>query len=847
MSRLKFRDCVIAAAVLGLSLVPLQGGTQSTEAEARVAIAKAFVDQRADASGTIPAGALYQAWRDVTALPRASFAFADPSWRSVGPAGLFIAQSSFGGVFAGEHKAGRVNSIAIHPADARVMLIGSQGGVWRTTDGGHTWTPVTDGACSSSIGAVIFDPVNPSIVYAGTGDGRGFVQPGCGVIRSIDGGLTWGAPPTTTMNGTLPYQIAIERTTAGSMTATTLYAATVQGLFVSNNSGSTWSLRLSGAAFSVVAHPTRPGVVFASMFRSASVPRSNVWRSSDAGVTWAPLPNPLTSTTAVVRMTLTISEAAPDRVVALTGDFNTRRFLGLFRWDDLLALWTQLPGTGIVTSTTGYPFIIGQQSEYNQALAVDPRDPARIWVAGVGAFHSQNAGQTFSSAARSVHVDWHALVFNPGDADHMVAGTDGGVYVSFDGGRTWRARNVGLAITQVYPGLSVHPSGLWLYAGLQDNNAVYFTGSTVWNNLSFLGDGGYTAVNPADPATVYVTHAFLNFITRRARGSPEEVRTTGILSSDRGSVPRPIVVDRMTPTTIYFGTQRLYRSINEGQLWTPVSNDLTRGSGFITSIAINPNNPANIWVTTSDGVIAVTTDGGVTFTRFVFSTSRFFSKVVLDPSNPLRAIATAATIGAPRATETRDGGLTFFTTIGSQLPNVPVHTGVLLPGTSTFAVGTDYGVLLTNDAGATWTQGPPGLPTTIVYDLAFAPNSGTLFASTFGRGVFAIRPGTTQSVLRGDVDGDGRLTAQDALTIQEGLVGIHPPSGYTLYPNGDTNCDGTLTGVDAMLTLKTAVGLMTPGTCVGTLARPIGTARPQLIDAGASGVVPGLARGPSMR
>jgi photosystem II stability/assembly factor-like uncharacterized protein len=424
----------------------------------------------------------------------------------------------------------------------------------------------------------------------------------------------------------------------------------------------------------------------------------------------------------------------------------------------------------------------------------------------------------------------------------MVAGTDGGFYATYDGGRIWRASNTGLAIAQIYPGLSVHPAGQWLFAGLQDNNAVYFAGSTLWNNLSLLGDGGYTAIHPTNPGSIYVTHAFSNFITRRKAGGKEEIVSNGIAQGDRSGLPRPIVMNPAAPSTLYFGTQRLYRTLDDGSTWNPITNDITRGSGVVTCIAIAPSNPNVVYVGTDDGVILTTSDGGATFRQFIFAVNRRFSKIIVDPFDPGHAIATATTLGAPHATETRDGAGTFFSSIGANLPDVPVHTAMFVPGSSTLMLGTDFGVLQTSDNGASWTQGPPGLPATIIYELTYAPATGTIFAATFARGAFAIRVGPTQAVRRGDVDGDGQLTAQDALTIQQAVVGVHPPAGRVLYPNGDANCDGKLSSVDAMLVLRSSVGLSTTGTCVGTQQRVATAQRPPSPDAGTRREFAGLSR-----
>lgn len=809
------------ARALAFLLVASTAAAQDREdGKGRAALQQAYIAQRADASGAIPPGALYQAWQTVRSMPYAAPSFmADVTWRSVGPAGLFINQSSFGGVYAGELKAGRVNTIAFHPTDSRRIFLGSQGGVWRTPDGGTTWNPLTDQQCTSSIGSVVIDPVNPNIVYAGTGDARSFVQAGCGVLRSTDGGTTWQPPATTTLLDAFTYHLAINRSTAGSSLSTTVLAATNRGLYASVNSGASWTQRIIGFATAVVGDATRPNVFFAAVVQGSANPRTTMWRSQDGGISWVALPSPLPNPATFARMELATSAAAPGMVFALAGDLQTREFAGLYRWDDAQQRWTALAAQGLVTDGDAYPATFGQQADYDLALAVDPRNANRIWVAGVGAHRSDDGGVTFRHTAEHIHVDWHSIAFSPSDPDQMAAGTDGGIYLSYDGGRTWRSRNQGLAITQVYQGLSVHPSGLWLFAGLQDNNAIKYSGSTVWSNLSLLGDGGFTVVNKTDPSTVWVTHSFLNYVMRQARGVEEDSRANGIVFNDRAGIPRPLVMDPVSSSTLYFGTHRVYRTTNEGLSWQQITDDLTRGSGFISALAVAQADSRVIWVGTSDGVLAVSRDAGASWLRLVFGTTRNFTRIVIDPADVNHVIATASTLNAPRATETRDGGQTFFAGIGANLPNIPVHVGVQIPNSNVFMVGTDAGVLQTVNGGQTWTQGPPGLPLTIIHDLVYAPLTGTIYAGTFGRGVFAYRPGATPPVLRGDVDKDGSVTAQDALQIQQALVGIELPAGRSAFPEGDANCDGRLTGVDALLVLRNVVGLPNAGVCVGTAQR----------------------------
>lgn len=777
---------------------------------------EAFRAARADASGHIPADAWTRAWASWQSISSPQASAADAGWRPLGPFGMFGNQINFGGI--GQLVAGRVTSIAPHPTDPRTVYIGAaSGGVWKSTTGGATWTPLTDNQCSAAIGSVAVDPANPSLIYAGTGEINTLEFPGCGVLRSTDAGNTWSAPASNPV-GSYHGKILVDPATAGRVGATTILAATSGGLYVSSNSGASWVQKISGYSWSVVALPGRPGWFYAAMYSGSRTPASTVFRSTDGGATWSALPTPLASSTVIARIELATTSASSSNVYAIAASYSSRALLGVFRWSEQTSTWTAVAASGLVTSMNAYPFTFGEQGEYDLVLAVDPRSEQRIWVAGIGAFASDDGGATFRSTARNVHVDWHALAFDPANPDHMYAGTDGGLYVSEDAGRTWRAQNNGLAIAQFYPGVSVHPSGQWIYGGLQDNQAAYFTGGTVWNNFSQMGDGGYTAVNANNPGIVYVTHAFRNFISRRAPGLGEQSRQLGISSSDRSGLNRPLVMDPSTPTTLYFGTQRLYRTTTDGSFWLPITTDLTRGSGYITSIAVAPSDPRYIWVATSDGVISRSTDGGLSFGQFVFSVNRRFTRIIVDPTDPMRAVATASTFGAPVMTQTKDGGATFFTTVGAGLGGIPIHSALFVPGTTTLLAGTEYGVVQTSDDGATWTLGPVGMPTSIVQDLVWVPATSSVIASTYGRGMFSLKVGQSVAVLRGDIDLDGQVTANDAQLLQQSLVGVDI-SPLQAYPRGDSNCNARLESADVLLVLRTAVGLSTPASCVGTQAR----------------------------
>ncbi|MEP6494911.1 MAG: dockerin type I domain-containing protein [bacterium] len=751
---------------------------------------------------------------------RGAFPLLTGTWRPLGPLGLFDPGAGFFGS-GPQLDAGRIGSIAPSVTAGGPLIIGTaSGGVWRSSSLSPAWAPLTDKECSLNTGAVAVDPVNPSIVYAGTGElNQGTT--GCGVLRSIDGGNTWttitnGIPLGTT--GAVRFgTFAIDRTTAGSTTGTILLAATNAGVLRSSTSGTSWTTPLTGGVFSVIAHPTRAGVFYAGDRDQTVVTHRGVFRSIDAGVTWTQLPAlPVSDPTLVGRIEVSVSPAAPDQIVALVANATNSRLLGLYRFDQLLNTWTQLTATGVYTGESRGDF--GAQASYDLAVAVDPRDANRIYVAGVRAFRSMDGGATFRPMANEIHCDWHTIVIDPKNPDILYAGTDGGLFISTDAGDTWTSRNSGLTITQYYPGIGINPAATVITGGSQDNGTHIFSGSPYWDGL-LGGDGGYTAINYRDPTITYAETQWSSVsggtISRR-QGSISRTRVAGIVVGDRVQFIPPLVMDPVTPTKLYFGTFRLYRTVDEGSLWTPISADLSRGAGTITTIAVSAADTLTIYVGTTDGTAQVTRDGGTTFTNITAGLpARVITRMVVDPANAAHVLATVSGFGTGHIFESGDAGAT-WRNISGNLVDAPANSAAFVGAASNIFVGTDVGVFQTADDGASWQSGPAGLPNVVVQDLVYQPAAKLVLAGTFGRGMFSFAVGGTPAVLRGDVNSDGKVDAFDALLIQQSLVATLPNT-TPIFPRGDANCNGTIDSGDVVLVLRAAVGLPTPGACVGTI------------------------------
>ena len=831
MTRWLLRATSSAFSLLLLAL-PLTAQEQHEGAEFQQRRQAWFEDQRAYPNATVDWEAIVRA-RTLVSRQRGSLgalslsvtgAAAANSWLPMGPSGLF--GNAYWGSGA-QLDAGRVDAIAVNPRATATMFIATpNGGIWGTSTGGASWTPLTDNQCSLQMGKVKIDPVTPTIVYATTAYSSGAA--GCAIMRSVDGGSSW-----QNYNGNLNFpayggfinEFYIDAASAGTTNATTvMFAYGGGGIYLSRNSGGSWTHPLSfGYVTSIVALPGRPGVVFAGVadYATQTSARSGLYRSTDNGDTWTQVSSGGIDFSSTGRVELAVSPSQPNKVWLIAGS-KTQQFQHIDQWDDASGQMTQLSASGIDPLSASRTHF-GRQATYDLVIAVDPLDAQRMYVAGVRAFRSTDGGQTFAPMGTEIHCDWHALTIDPTNARQLYAGTDGGVFVSPDGGDSWLSRNTGLVISMYYPGISQHPTDpLVVLGGLQDNGSILANGTPYYNSV-MSGDGGYSAINYSSPGTIWTTcqwggsggGACIQRRTAVTGGFNYLDASKGISATDRALFIPPLVMDPVTPTTLYFGTQRLYQTLDEGVQWTAISGDLTKGSGAIFTIAVAPSDPNTIYVGTTDGNVQVSRDGGKTFTLSAGVPNRTVTHIAVDRTNAARALATFSGSSATHVYLTTDGGTT-WTSVSGTLPDMPVNAAVILDdGPTHFFIGTDAGVFETTDGGLTWLSA--SLPNVVVHDLSYNPTTKQLVAATFGRGLFRYSLANPLAVLRGDVNRDGKVDAFDALLIQQALVGLQLDNGLMILPSGDSDCNTRLEAVDVLVTLRAAVGLSTSGACVGTV------------------------------
>ena len=658
----------------------------------------------------------------------------DTRWQPIGPEKVSGSSGDF---------SGRVSTIAIHPRDPDVVYAGgAQGGVWRTENGGSSWTPLTDGECSLAMGSIAIDPVDPDIVYAGTGEQHfsGDSYYGCGVLRSLDGGVSWQQlgrdvfvrrSPVTGRNGmgtggARISRVLVDRASAGSANATTVLTASTFGLFRSTSSGLGWTLVLDGIATDLVAHPHDPSVLLAGIFGEG------VYRSTDTGASWTRLAMDLPHDPG--RIILAIAPSDPD--VAYAGvvhgleDSPAGDDMRIYRTGDGGEMWEQVVAEGASCHS---------QCWYDFAMAVHPASADRVFLGTVDLYESTDGGRIFNSILPGhMWVDQHLIVFDTlSGPDAMYVANDGGVFRSDNAGADWDHLNSNLALTQFYRGISLHPSDPAVaLGGTQDQGTMRSaSGTTTWTRV-VGGDGGFTAFDAEDPEVWY---AETQWIAGRVGGPVKNGRPArrGIDGRDRGLFIPPLVMDPVDSRVLYFGTESLYRSDDAAGTWEPIYTHPL--DSVITAIAPSPADPATIYLAIRYGNVVVTHDGGETwFESGQGLPDRFLGDIAAHPDDPGQAYVVAGGFLSGHVFHTTDGGRSWRDRTGN-LPDHPVNAVIYDPADpGGVYVGTDFGVFHSAGGGGSWNRLQDGLPVSAVYALAAQPGTGRLVAATHGRGMFEV-------------------------------------------------------------------------------------------------------------
>jgi photosystem II stability/assembly factor-like uncharacterized protein len=680
---------------------------------------------------------------------------------------------------------GRVADIAIDPSDKRTWYVGAAaGGVWKSTNGGISFSPIFDGQGSFSIGTVTIDHANPNVIWVGTGENNAqrVVAYGDGIYKSIDGGRSW-------TNMGLKQSEHIGRVVIDPRNSDVVYVAAQgplwrkggdRGLYKTTDGGKTWNKILGVDEWTgvndVQMDPRNPDILIATTWQRvrrtyafvAGGPGSGVWRSTDAGKTWTKSQSGFPAVE-LGRIGLAISPANPSVVYAIAEAADRKG--GFFRSRDGGASWDKMSG---YQSGSNY---------YNEIFA-DPKDVDRVYAIEPILQVTNDGGKTFHRVGeRNKHVDNHSVWIDPDDTDHLVIGCDGGVYETFDGGKTYRFV-ANLPITQYYRVATDESKPFYrVFGGAQDNFSV--GGPSRTRNISGItnadwfitsgGDGFGSVVDPVDPNTVYAESQFgslsrFNLKTGDVMGiqPTEEPGTPG----PRWGWDSPLFISPFNHNRLYFASNRVFVSQDRGDTWKVVSPDLSRlidrnrlkvmGRvmsvdavaknasttlfGVVLTIAESPLKEGLLFAGTDDGKVSISENGGTTWRSIdhvpgVADTAPVFK--ILPSQHDVNVVYAAfnnhqAGDFKPYVMKSSDLGRT-WTSIAGNLPDGSVYSLAEdhVDRNILFA-GTEWGLFVTRDGGRKWLKLNGGLPTIQVRDLAIQKRENDLVVGTFGRGFYVL-------------------------------------------------------------------------------------------------------------
>jgi len=686
---------------------------------------------------------------------------------------------------------GRIADIAIHPEDPSVWYIAvGSGGVWKTINAGTTWQPIFDGESVYSIGCITLDPANPEVIWVGTGENVGgrHVGFGDGIYRSADGGGSW-------ENMGLKATQHLSKIIVHPKDSKILFVAAQgplwspggeRGLFKTTDAGATWTNVLSAGEWTgvtdVVMDPRNPDVLYAATWQHQRTvaalidggPESGVHASVDGGETWTRLSNGLPKGN-MGKIGLAVSPQQPDVLYAAIELDNSKG--GVWRSGNRGATWEKR--SDAVAGATG--------PHYYQELVASPHAFDRIYLMDSRAQVSDDGGKTFRRLQeKAKHPDNHALVFRPDDPNWMLIGTDGGLYETFDLAESWRYV-ANLPLTQFYK-LALDDSAPFykIYGGTQDNSTqggpvrtdnVNGITNADWF-LTLFADGHQPAVEPGNPDVVYSEWQEGNLVrTDRTTGGIVYIQP----QPEPGDPPErfnwdaPILISPHSPTRIYYGSQRVWRSDDRGDSWVPVSPDLTKNEdrmllplmgrqwsstapwdfgamsayNTVTSLAESPVTEGILWVGTDDGLIQVSSDGGGSWRAIPVGDlpgvpdTAFVNNIVADLFDADTAYVALDNhkFGdfRPFLVKTTNRGESWSSMTGD-LPErhlvwrlVQDHVKPDL-----FFTATEFGLFFTVDGGSHWIRLEGGAPTISFRDVGIQRRENDLVGASFGRGFYVF-------------------------------------------------------------------------------------------------------------
>ncbi|MBA2612998.1 MAG: T9SS type A sorting domain-containing protein [Bacteroidetes bacterium] len=673
-----------------------------------------------------------------------------------------------------ENGIGRINCIAFHPTNSNTYFVGvAQGGVWKTTNNGTSWIPLTDNLPITRISDISIDPSNPNTMYISVCDfeyigvslflnGRKRNSHyGLGVYKTTDGGITW------TQTG-LTFQLTqgdaslIRKVMVNPANGNDLVACGASGMYKSTNGGTTWVKKLDSLFWDLQRDPGNPNILYGATgwILNSNLGNAGVYKSTDFGNTWNMLNTGMPLTGSVQRVKLAISASDPNYIYALAVDVNGGLY-GFYKSTNAGVNWTFVP-PNLNILEAGQGTSPGGQGNYDLGLLVHPTIKTTVYVGGVNLWGSTDGAVNFNpishwttSYGPTLHGDIHFIDRQPGTNQYFVC-SDGGVYrtptIAISSWTTnawptnWTKLNNGMQISSFYRLSSSKNTSGRLAAGAQDNATFYYKAGT-WSTI-LGGDGMDNYLDPLNNTRIIGANQYGNFHNSNNDGVSSNYLNTNI-NSEACEWVTPIAADYSNPGVLYIGNENVVKSIDGGNTWTAMAsiytNTITNTKTEISALAVSATNSLIVYAARRvryelgiPGIIFKTTNGGISFTNITnnLPDSLYYTAIEINETNPNIAYVTMAGFSAGNKVFTTTNGGVTWQNISYNLPNLPVNCLKQIPGTNNLMIATDIGVYILTFGNTSWISNSFGLPNVIVSDIEFNVPLNKVYVSTFGRGIW---------------------------------------------------------------------------------------------------------------